>query len=112
MRHTRVTGVQTCALPIYASKNWEDANIQITPASAFNEIGTAHLLTGHVNVNDGTGYVNAAAGTTINFSIVSGRSEEHTSELQSHLNLVCRLLLVTTKKPRVTLVNAETSALL
>src|SRR5260370_5364035 len=23
----------------------------------------------------------------------SGRSEEHTSELQSHLNLVCRLLL-------------------
>src|SRR5260370_3937299 len=25
--------------------------------------------------------------------VVSGRSEEHTSELQSHLNLVCRLLL-------------------
>src|SRR5207237_6558513 len=24
---------------------------------------------------------------------VAGRSEEHTSELQSHLNLVCRLLL-------------------
>src|SRR5260370_19578069 len=24
---------------------------------------------------------------------LSGRSEEHTSELQSHLNLVCRLLL-------------------
>src|SRR5207237_7835634 len=28
------------------------------------------------------------------------RSEEHTSELQSHLNLVCRLLLVK-KKPKV-----------
>src|SRR5690242_21547678 len=27
-----------------------------------------------------------------------GRSEEHTSELQSHVNLVCRLLLET-KKP-------------
>src|SRR5260370_21570175 len=26
-------------------------------------------------------------------SLVVGRSEEHTSELQSHLNLVCRLLL-------------------
>src|SRR5260370_29147749 len=26
------------------------------------------------------------------------RSEEHTSELQSHLNLVCRLLLVKKKK--------------
>src|SRR4029434_3701588 len=27
------------------------------------------------------------------FSILACRSEEHTSELQSHLNLVCRLLL-------------------
>src|SRR5690242_21214059 len=29
----------------------------------------------------------------------AGRSEEHTSELQSHVNLVCRLLLETKKKP-------------
>src|SRR5260370_14969396 len=29
------------------------------------------------------------------------RSEEHTSELQSHLNLVCRLLLEKKKKPRM-----------
>src|SRR5438477_4998705 len=29
------------------------------------------------------------------------RSEEHTSELQSHVNLVCRLLLEKKKKPRV-----------
>src|SRR6185369_17661623 len=29
---------------------------------------------------------------------VTARSEEHTSELQSHLNLVCRLLLEKTKK--------------
>src|SRR5260370_29272673 len=29
---------------------------------------------------------------------VSDRSEEHTSELQSHLNLVCRLLLEKKKK--------------
>src|SRR5260370_18957808 len=28
------------------------------------------------------------------------RSEEHTSELQSHLNLVCRLLLEKKKSPR------------
>src|SRR5260370_32641512 len=28
-----------------------------------------------------------------------GRSEEHTSELQSHLNLVCRLLLEKQKSP-------------
>src|SRR5260370_29722852 len=30
----------------------------------------------------------------------AARSEEHTSELQSHLNLVCRLLLEKKKKPR------------
>src|SRR5690242_21386796 len=29
---------------------------------------------------------------------VMGRSEEHTSELQSHVNLVCRLLLEKKKK--------------
>src|SRR5260370_29494972 len=29
------------------------------------------------------------------------RSEEHTSELQSHLNLVCRLLLEKKKTPRI-----------
>src|SRR5260370_21732098 len=31
-----------------------------------------------------------------------GRSEEHTSELQSHLNLVCRLLLEKKKKGEIT----------
>src|SRR5260370_18463037 len=30
---------------------------------------------------------------TLRSQPISGRSEEHTSELQSHLNLVCRLLL-------------------
>src|SRR5690242_21575756 len=29
--------------------------------------------------------------------LLNGRSEEHTSELQSHVNLVCRLLLAKTK---------------
>src|SRR5260370_20543275 len=32
------------------------------------------------------------------FPQLSSRSEEHTSELQSHLNLVCRLLLEKKKK--------------
>src|SRR5260370_31554679 len=34
------------------------------------------------------------------FYRVRNRSEEHTSELQSHLNLVCRLLLEKKKKSR------------
>src|SRR5690242_21354268 len=33
----------------------------------------------------------------------AGRSEEHTSELQSHVNLVCRLLLEKKKKQSVPL---------
>src|SRR5260370_14576166 len=36
-------------------------------------------------------------------NVVCGRSEEHTSELQSHLNLVCRLLLEKKKITRVSL---------
>src|SRR5260370_23846658 len=34
-----------------------------------------------------------------------GRSEEHTSELQSHLNLVCRLLLEKKKKKNNPMIN-------
>src|SRR5260370_18712093 len=48
---------------------------------------------------------NIAGGVQVNGFVVIGmvaaelfRSEEHTSELQSHLNLVCRLLLEKKKK--------------
>src|SRR4051812_49974941 len=34
--------------------------------------------------------------------LIADRSEEHTSELQSHVNLVCRLLLEKKKKRRKT----------
>src|SRR5438034_4043476 len=34
------------------------------------------------------------------FLVVEGRSEEHTSELQSHSDLVCRLLLEKKKKQK------------
>jgi uncharacterized repeat protein (TIGR01451 family) len=55
-----------------AVKTYVDANIQITPATANNPIGTTHTLAGHVNVNTGTGgYVNAPNGTTIMFSIAN-----------------------------------------
>src|SRR5690242_20781253 len=35
---------------------------------------------------------------------IAGRSEEHTSELQSHVNLVCRLLLEKKKNKSKTMV--------
>src|SRR4029434_10131374 len=37
------------------------------------------------------------------------RSEEHTSELQSHLNLVCRLLLEKKKEQKQTLISIEST---
>src|SRR5260370_2974083 len=40
----------------------------------------------------------ARAGRQGTTKLERGRSEEHTSELQSHLNLVCRLLLEKKKK--------------
>src|SRR5260370_13768684 len=43
-----------------------------------------------------------AAITTSAAPIQPGRSEEHTSELQSHLNLVCRLLLEKKKERALT----------
>jgi uncharacterized repeat protein (TIGR01451 family) len=49
-----------------------DANIQITPATATNPLNTTHTLTGHVNVNDGSGFANAPNGTLISFALVSG----------------------------------------
>ena len=49
-----------------------DANIQITPLAATNEVGSAHTFTAHVNVNDGSGFVNAPANTVVSFTKVSG----------------------------------------
>src|SRR5690242_359432 len=44
-------------------------------------------------VGDGVGQSGNQRCTTGQNDIVANRSEEHTSELQSHVNLVCRLLL-------------------
>src|SRR2546422_3337298 len=56
----------------------------------------------------GTGYALTATATGLNAATSSGfnitpgaRSEEHTSELQSRLHLVCRLLLEKKKKKNV-----------
>src|SRR5260370_29812838 len=66
---TRATGDAKVGDSANASKNWEDANIQISPLTAFNEIGATHTLTGHVNVNNGTAHVYTPA--TLEISIPS-----------------------------------------
>src|SRR5688572_31061815 len=76
IRDLTVTGVQTCALPI---SNTHTASVQGRPAAAMDSDGD-FVLTWTSNGQDG-----GADGIN--------RSEEHTSELQSQPNLVCRLLL-------------------
>src|SRR5690348_17774113 len=57
--------------------------------------------------------VSPAPGTTASESAISQRSEEHTSELQSPVHLVCRLLLEKKKKTtlnkKTTTTNSHTS---
>src|SRR3954454_1142987 len=57
-----------------AVKTWVDANIQLTPATATNPVGTNHTLHCHINVNYGSGgpFVNAPAGTVCTVAILSG----------------------------------------
>ncbi len=69
---TRTTGDGLSGDSADASKTYVDANIQITPGTATNRINAVHTLTLHVNVNDGSGFVNAPDSTVINVSKVSG----------------------------------------
>src|SRR5947207_9554577 len=91
-----VTGVQTCALPISNSP---------TPASPLQASIPSRTISGSI-ANAATGSAHhhpSAAFKPRPRSVVAeshaqtmvscARSEEHTSELQSHSDLVCRLLL-------------------
>jgi hypothetical protein len=58
-----------------ATKTWSqnvDASITLSPLAGVNRVGSPHILAGHVEVNQGTGFVSAPDGTSISFAIVSG----------------------------------------
>src|SRR2546430_9581843 len=74
IRDLTVTGVQTCALPI-----WRGSRQRLLRAAGPRHHHAQRALRGRA---------------------AHQRSEEHTSELQSQSNLVCRLLLEKKKKPR------------
>src|SRR5699024_12171952 len=92
IRDRNVTGVQTCALPILIYKNYNiiamsppDPSLIILSKVSFNLYlafsGISEILpwipSRTIELND----------------LPKIRSEEHTSELQSRFDLVCRLLL-------------------
>src|SRR5437016_7205146 len=68
--------------------------------SGIHKIGLPLILAGAHRRNQaaGRGQKHAGPGETDSFTIPEARSEEHTSELQSLTNLVCRLLLEKKKK--------------
>src|SRR2546427_4943855 len=74
IRDLTVTGVQTCALPIFSA--------EFDPTMTWVEFEVA----------------GAGSGLGREVQDKKVRSEEHTSELQSQSNLVCRLLLEKKKK--------------
>src|SRR2546422_3487754 len=91
IRDVAVTGVQTCALPIWLVKTCSQ-----NPAS----IGTFGRFAAYSR-STSTRTPGKRSPTDFSASSMSDRfprSEEHTSELQSRLHLVCRLLLEKKKK--------------
>src|SRR2546430_8259778 len=79
IRDLTVTGVQTCALPI-------------SPASRPASARRSHDDRPPAHRSPERSRARASAGDT-RCRAANRRSEEHTSELQSQSNLVCRLLL-------------------
>src|SRR2546429_7392292 len=80
IRDVAVTGVQTCALPILFSEGLQLRNRTGSMRQQTKEYPARGKDSGGVGGLHGK------------------RSEEHTSELQSRLHLVCRLLLEKKKK--------------
>src|SRR2546429_6666244 len=86
IRDVAVTGVQTCALPIFFKRvrRWLP-DWRFHPCSALPPNTPCQIRF----------RADSIFSATVIFSM---RSEEHTSELQSRLHLVCRLLLEKKKR--------------
>src|SRR5207249_8014010 len=91
IRDRNVTGVQTCALPIYST-------LTIQGSAGTNEDAIKYSWNYALLLAEGPSersmvpapiYRGMKEGKLVRFE----RSEEHTSELQSRFDLVCRLLL-------------------
>src|SRR5688500_19667608 len=90
MRYYKVTGVQTCALPISACSKCSAITQSPNSLRVMRLTARPVLPPGKAN----SASHSPTQKSSWRYSAVEqGRSEEHTSELQSPCNLVCRLLL-------------------
>src|SRR5438034_2911758 len=88
-----VTGVQTCALPISVRELMTPRTSIVAIPEGLLAAEAAHvcLQSGYSRYPVYRGSLDEVIGVAHAFDLL--RSEEHTSELQSHSDLVCRLLL-------------------
>src|SRR5207248_5877071 len=93
IRDRTVTGVQTCALPIFARRLLASG----ADARSCDRFGRTPL---DWAVLDGWASLAEILGVRVEATGAGSRSEEHTSELQSPYDLVCRLLLEKKKKKK------------
>src|SRR2546430_6137178 len=91
IRDLTVTGVQTCALPIFVVQAG-DQGIRFLLVSG-KPIQEPIAWYGPIVMNTRQQLEQAYRELEAGTFIARERSEEHTSELQSQSNLVCRLLL-------------------
>src|SRR5688500_19668925 len=89
IRDYKVTGVQTCALPI--------SGRVAAPGARTGRADSTASRAGRAASRDTAG-IARRQGPSRPSGWAAIRSEEHTSELQSPCNLVCRLLLEKKKK--------------
>src|SRR5690348_17907104 len=96
-RHTRWTGdwsSDVCSSDLRSSSGL--TRISMTPGTADCQ-WARHLTSGHMATSMQASIMPRSCWTKH-----SSRSEEHTSELQSPVHLVCRLLLEKKKKKKIT----------
>src|SRR2546430_6728111 len=88
IRDLTVTGVQTCALPICILGEGHDLSRCLRSIDAERD-----ERVGETGVREGELGILLQRRAKVIARAMQRRSEEHTSELQSQSNLVCRLLL-------------------
>src|SRR5699024_11303224 len=93
IRDRNVTGVQTCALPIYSDTTTRRAPRARRAVTASPRVGEAITAWADTTSRHGPRPASSAAMVEMTALAFGSRSEEHTSELQSRFDLVCRLLL-------------------
>src|SRR5690606_39772322 len=94
IRVFHVTGVQTCALPIYWPKRCDGSRRKkpTTPTASSDAFCSSRAVPRSPLKSPQSGRRRCET-CSPQISRTKSRSEEHTSELQSRENLVCRLLL-------------------